>query len=685
MRREVRAGFEAGATNLSFGLVYFPGAHADTDELVAVAEVAAEFGAPLVPHVRNEGAGLLAAIDEMLEVSRRSGAALHVSHLKSLADEALIEPLLERLEERRRRHLRPVPLRRRLHPAREPPAGVGAGGRRGRDARTPARSGRGRAGWRTTSSTGSPAGRTCSARSAPSGSSSHGDQHRRPRRRPSRDGRELLARDRARRPDDPALRLRRAVRRIAAHPLMLLGSDGIFGEHPHPRVAGSAARFLGRFCLRDGLLEPEEAIARLTARAADRFGLSDRGRIEVGQRADLVLLDPAAYVDRQRTKSHCGSPTAWRASGSRASAPGPTARPRERGREASSGETRRDALDRGRAGPRAGRDMLPLHGTVAAPLPPHVREAVAAALDEHAVTPPSRGDAGLREAIARSLPAPADPERELLVTNGAMHALSLVFRAVPDTGDAVIVPTPGYFFQGLIERAGGVFVPVATSPQDGWRWDPEAIEHAVTPRSRVLVLTTRTTRPGTCRAAELDELLGLASRHGLKVITDEAYERCIHEGELASAWGGDDVILVRSLGKSLAMPAWRVGFVAGAPPVVDACLDELEWDVIRVSHVAQRAATAALEGPQDWLDEVVAGYRRDRDAAHAAVAEHPVLSASLPAATPFLWLDLGDLSSDDLLAAGVAVVDGAAFGTPGYARLPFAGADERQDALRQHL
>ena len=98
MRREVRAGFEAGATNLSFGLVYLPGAHADTDELVAVAEVAAEFGRPIVPHIRNEGDGLLAAVDEMLEVSRRSGASLHLSHLKSFADERLIEPLLEKVE-----------------------------------------------------------------------------------------------------------------------------------------------------------------------------------------------------------------------------------------------------------------------------------------------------------------------------------------------------------------------------------------------------------------------------------------------------------------------------------------------------------------------------------------------------------------------------------------------------------
>ena len=133
------------------------------------------------------------------------------------------------------------------------------------------------------------------------------------------------------------------------------------------------------------------------------------------------------------------------------------------------------------------------------------------------------------------------------------------------------------------------------------------------------------------------------------------------------------MILIRSLGKSLAMPAWRIGFVAADRAVIDACLHELEWDVIRVSHVAQRAATAALEGPQDWLDEVAKGYRRDRDAAHAAIAEHPVVGAELPAAGPFLWLALGGLSSQDLIDEGFPVVDGAAFGTPGYARLPFGG------------
>ena len=87
------------------------------------------------------------------------------------------------------------------------------------------------------------------------------------------------------------------VRTVASHPLQLVGSDGIFGAHPHPRLYGTAARFLGRFAHREGLLPVEEAVARLTARAADRLGLSDRGRIEPGKRADLVLLDPERYVD----------------------------------------------------------------------------------------------------------------------------------------------------------------------------------------------------------------------------------------------------------------------------------------------------------------------------------------------------------------------------------------------------
>ncbi len=212
-----------------------------------------------------------------------------------------------------------------------------------------------------------------------------------------------------------------AVRRIAEHPQMLLGSDGIFGRHPHPRVAGSAARFLGRYAIRDGLVPPEEAIARLTARAADRFGLDDRGRIEVGKRADLVLLDPAAYLDTATYEQPLlraeGVVGVWVA-GERAWADGaPDGRPRRRSRPMRRGEMPSIAAERALAG----RDVLPLKGSVAAPLPPHVREAVAGALDEHAVTPPSRGRLELREAIATQ-PAGAGRSRARAPGHERRHA-----------------------------------------------------------------------------------------------------------------------------------------------------------------------------------------------------------------------------------------------------------------------
>ena len=99
-----------------------------------------------------------------------------------------------------------------------------------------------------------------------------------------------------------------AVRRILVHPAMVLGSDGIFGPRPHPRIYGATARVIGRYSLREGLLPIEEMVARVTSRTAARFGLDDRGRIATGLRADLVLLDPARYVDTATYDDPCQHP-----------------------------------------------------------------------------------------------------------------------------------------------------------------------------------------------------------------------------------------------------------------------------------------------------------------------------------------------------------------------------------------
>jgi hypothetical protein len=101
---------------------------------------------------------------------------------------------------------------------------------------------------------------------------------------------------RRRRPDD----------REAPPAARRLGRD--LRRRPHPRGYGTAPRFLGRFAIREGLLRVEEAVARLTARAADRLGLGDRGRVEPGRRADLVLLDPGSYVDTATYADPCRAP-----------------------------------------------------------------------------------------------------------------------------------------------------------------------------------------------------------------------------------------------------------------------------------------------------------------------------------------------------------------------------------------
>jgi len=295
MQHEVRLAFEAGARMLSFGLVYYPGAFADTDELVAVAEVAAEFGAPLVPHVRNEGRDVLEAVGEMVDVSRRSGAPLHLSHLKSLADESLIEPLLELVEQAGATFDQyPYGAGSTLLAALLPPwaqeGGAEATLRRAADADSRRRIARdvetGLAGWENQLGTLGPdrvvvGGRTIAERGGDSVETVL----------------DLLLETELSAQMIIHYASDDAVRTIAAHPLQTVGSDGIFGEHPHPRLYGTAPRFLGRFVLREGLLPLEEGVARLTSRAADRLGLDDRGRIEVGKRADLVLLDPERYVD----------------------------------------------------------------------------------------------------------------------------------------------------------------------------------------------------------------------------------------------------------------------------------------------------------------------------------------------------------------------------------------------------
>ena len=185
---------------------------------------------------------------------------------------------------------------------------------------------------------------------------------------------------------------------------------------------------------------------------------------------------------------------------------------------------------------------------------------------------------------------------------------------------------------------------------------------------------------------EMAGAVRVAERHGLLVVTDEAYEAALwDDATLTSAFGlTDDVVVVRSLGKSLSLPQLRLGIVSGPRAAsVAECARALEWDCLRVDLAAQTAALAVLEGSREWLDDVHATLVADRAAALAAVETTPGLSAAVPSAAPFLFVraDSGEPVGEALARAGVPVVDGVHFQAPGYARLPFGGAAHAEEAL----
>ena len=317
MRREVARGMEAGAWGVSFGLIYTPAAYSTTEELVAVALEARRHGGLLVAHVRGESHNLLEAVGEMIDVSRQSGAALHVSHLKVLGPRNVgkLEELLELVDEAAGDGLDitfdqyPYGAAATVLSALLPPwaheggaddtlarlRDTGIHARLSHDLEDP---GSGPENFYFHCGPDSIVVTDC-------GTSGPVDAV----------GRSVaeIAADRNVEPTQAVIDLlvetelsasmlvhyaeEATVTAITQHPLMLVGTDAIFAAKPHPRLWGTVPRFLGRYAIRDGLITLREAVARLSIRAAHRIGLHDRGAIAEGLRADLVAFDPPATID----------------------------------------------------------------------------------------------------------------------------------------------------------------------------------------------------------------------------------------------------------------------------------------------------------------------------------------------------------------------------------------------------
>ncbi len=229
---------------------------------------------------------------------------------------------------------------------------------------------------------------------------------------------------------------------------------------------------------------------------------------------------------------------------------------------------------------------------------------------------PSQGDPELLQKLADHLSTdteqPVTPSM-ILVTHGAMGALSAAFRTLLEPGEEVLVMEPHFpDYLAHIAFARGVAVPVETRFDQGFFPDPDAVEAAVTPRTRIILLNSPNNPTGSVLSGDLlDRIADIARRHNLVVISDEVYDRIAFTGRPESIYtrpGMDGrTLVVKSFSKTYAMTGWRIGFCYGPETLISQMLKVVNYSTACASSVGQRAAIAALD-----LDSGVIQQMTDR-------------------------------------------------------------------------
>ncbi|MGC4113643.1 MAG: pyridoxal phosphate-dependent aminotransferase [Myxococcales bacterium] len=325
-------------------------------------------------------------------------------------------------------------------------------------------------------------------------------------------------------------------------------------------------------------------------------------------------------------------------------------------------------------------------------IPVHVRVAMEHALGAgHTHYTAGTGIKPLREALVRKLVEenriPVNGPDRVFVTNGAMNGLYVTFRALLEPGDEVIVPSPTWTetFDN-VSLAGGTPIHVPLDEAHGFCWEPERVEAAITRRTKALVINSPHNPTGTVLPREdLEAIVKVAERHGLWVVSDEAYEHVLFDGlkhVSAGSLGYPKVVSVFSMSKSYAMSGLRVGYLACNDDLIaERYTKLLRCTINGVNSVAQHGALAAITGPQDDTRAMRAEYQKRRDALWEAVQGVALLRPYKPTGAFYLWARIGEGwkggrsgwdMTDYLLERGVGSAPGEVFGPAGAGHVRFA-------------
>lgn len=339
------------------------------------------------------------------------------------------------------------------------------------------------------------------------------------------------------------------------------------------------------------------------------------------------------------------------------------------------------------------------------PTPEHIVDAARAALDDPANFryTAAAGLLELREAIAAKTAHDSGitlPASQFIVTNGGKQAVYQAFQVLIDPGDEVIVPAPYWTtYPEAIELPGGVPVPVFAGADQGYKVTVDQLQEALTERTKVLLFVSPSNPTGAVYSPEETKAIGeWALRNNLWVITDEIYQNLTYDGVKATSIVAavpelaDRTILVNGVAKTYAMTGWRLGWMGGPADVMKGAANLQSHLTSNINNIAQRAAIAALTGPQEPIEEMRQAFDRRRKLIVAELSKVPgfvcptpegafyayvdvtgVLGREIKGQTPTSSLELADLI---LTEAEVAAVPGEAFGRSGYLRFSYALGDE---------
>jgi aspartate/methionine/tyrosine aminotransferase len=327
------------------------------------------------------------------------------------------------------------------------------------------------------------------------------------------------------------------------------------------------------------------------------------------------------------------------------------------------------------------------------PTPPHIVEAAArAGWDGFTKYTPSRGYLSLREALSAKLATTnalsASPE-DIIVTTGAVTALFEAMLALLEPGDTVLLPDPGWpNTEAMVLLAGGRPVRYRLEPSMGYEPDPDELERlARDERPRVIYVNSPSNPTGAVfRPGTIDRMCAIAEEVGAAILSDECYEAITFgvEHRSPAALCPDRVFTAFSFSKTYAMTGWRVGYLVTPPGVAEQMTKVQEPIISCATGVSQKAAEAALTGPQDCVAEMVAAYRERRDLLVELLEPEGVL-VSIPQGAFYAMVDVSASGMDArsfaeclLRERSVAVAPGDTFGesSAGAVRVSLASHPE---------